>query len=184
MTDAKVALIHDLSDRVLEVFLDCAEEGFTTIPLHVRTPESEMTLAVADVDFLFMARARLPESVLRAARKVRLVQLISAGYDGFDVDLMSELGVPCANNGGANSWAVSDHTLLLILSVYRRLMALTSSIREGRWDQGFGRGESFELAGKVVGIIGLGTIGRRVARRVQGFEATVQYNDISLDTIP
>ncbi len=178
MRDAKVVLIHNMPDRGLNVILGHNPEGFETLPVHVDIPEADVARAVEDADFLFMARARLSESVLRAATKVRLVQLTSAGYDGFNVALMRELGIPCANNGGANSWAVSDHTLLLILSVYRRLSEVTSSIRQGAWAGGIGIDETFELAGKVVGIIGLGNIGRRVARRLQGFEATVQYNDI------
>ena len=68
--------------------------------------------AVKEADFLMVYRAGLTESLLRTASKVRLVQLLAAGYDRMNLELMGELGIPCANNGGANSWAVADHTVL------------------------------------------------------------------------
>ena len=131
----------------------------------------------ADADFIMVYRASLHDDVLRAAEGVRMVQVLSAGYDSMNLRLMRDLEVPCCNNGGANSRAVADHAVLLMLAVYKQLMAAEQSTREGRWSQPITGMNTFEMADKLVGILGLGNIGRQVARRVQGFEAKVQYYD-------
>jgi phosphoglycerate dehydrogenase-like enzyme len=106
-----------------------------------------------------------------------MVQILSAGYDSINLKLLRELKIPCANNGGANSWAVADYAVLAMLSLYRRLAAADQAVREGRWSAAIDGMNTFEMAGKVVGVLGFGNIGQKVARRVQAFDATVQYYD-------
>jgi len=133
--------------------------------------------AVKDADFIMAFRAKLTERILRSAKKARLVQILSAGYDSINLKLLRELGIPCANNGGANSRAVADHAVLAMLSLYRRLMAADRAVREGRWSAAIDGMNTFEMANKVVGVLGFGNIGQKVARRVQAFDAIVQYYD-------
>ncbi len=125
------------------------------------------------------ARAGLDEEFFRTARRLRLVQLISAGYDTVDLAAARRAGVPVANNGGSNAIAVAEHTLMLILAVLRRVVWCHANVCAGRWRVGrFDEHRLHELEGKTVGIVGLGRIGRKVARRVRAFEARVQYHDI------
>jgi phosphoglycerate dehydrogenase-like enzyme len=115
----------------------------------------------------------------RAAPKMRLVQLLSAGYDRVDVEAARKAGVPVANNGGANAIAVAEHTLMLMLAVLKRLVRFHNDIVVGKWRAGNPVDSAvYELSGKLVGIVGLGNIGKKVARRVQAFDAHVQYFDI------
>src|SRR6185295_13786396 len=113
----------------------------------------------------------------RASGKARLVQLLSAGYDSMNLKLLRELNIPCANNGGANSRAVADHAVLGMLALYRNLSAADKAMREGKWSAAIDGMNTFEMAGKLVGIMGIGNIGQKVARRVQSFDAKVQYYD-------
>jgi len=92
---------------------------------------------------------------------------------------MRELDIPCANNGGANSRAVADQAVLLMLALYRRLLVAVESTRVGTWSLPIDGENTFEMAGKLVGILGMGNIGAQVARRVQGFDAVVQYHDLN-----
>jgi phosphoglycerate dehydrogenase-like enzyme len=177
MANAKVLFLHGLPEPVVEVITSHAPEGFTTLVVDGKAPEAEQLAAAADADFIVVFRAKLTDRLLRAATRVRLVQLLSAGYDRMNLELMRELDIPCANNGGANSWAVAEHTLLLILSLYKRLLAADRSTRAGRWAAPITGMNTYELAGKVVGILGFGHIGRLVARRVASFDAKVQYFD-------
>jgi phosphoglycerate dehydrogenase-like enzyme len=105
------------------------------------------------------------------------VQLLSAGYDMLDLPLLRELNLPLANNAGANSYAVADHAVLAMLALYRRLFAGDASVRQGRWQAEIDGTNTYEMANKLVGIVGLGNIGRKVARRVQAFDANVQYHN-------
>ena len=175
--DAKVVFLHGLPPEIVEVVVSHNPDGFATTLLDGSEPEERQVEAVADADFLLVYRASLGDRVLRAAGNVRLVQLMAAGYDSMNLELMRELEVPCANNGGANSWAVSDHAVMLMLAVYNRLVLSDAATREGRWDAPIDGGNTFEMANKLVGILGMGNIGRQVARRVQGFDARVQYHD-------
>jgi phosphoglycerate dehydrogenase-like enzyme len=112
------------------------------------------------------------------APRLKLIQLISAGYDRLDVAAARAAGVPVANNGGANSVAVAEHTLMLMLAVSRRLAWQHANVRAGKWRIGdWAESRFYELAGKTLGIVGLGTIGKKVARRALAFDMQVQYHD-------
>ena len=151
--------------------------GFTTTVVPGKSPEDQQAEAVKDADFIMAFRAKLTERILRSAKKARLVQILSAGYDSINLKLLRELKIPCANNGGANSWAVADYAVLAMLSLYRRQAAADRAVRDGRWNAAIDGMNTFEMANKVVGVLGFGNIGQKVARRVQAFDATVQYYD-------
>jgi phosphoglycerate dehydrogenase-like enzyme len=131
-----------------------------------------------DADFLLTMRGTFSERVLRAARKLRLIQLIPAGYDLMDLPLLQELGISCATSGDANAPAVAEHTIMLILALARKFRRADATVRGGGW-----RGDNpsvrsmtyFDLVGKRVGIVGLGTIGQHVAKRLRGFDCQIQY---------
>jgi phosphoglycerate dehydrogenase-like enzyme len=114
-----------------------------------------------------------------AAPKLRLLQLLSAGYDTVDIEAARAAGIPVCNNGGANSTAVAEHALLLMLATCRRLVTQHENVVAGRW-----RGNDpsqvklYELREKTLGIIGLGAIGKKVARLANAFGMTVHYYDI------
>ena len=110
-----------------------------------------------------------------------LVQTLSAGTNYLPVAGLAEMGVRVANNFGGNAVAVAEVTVALMVSTYRHLMV--------QWDQMNNRGtymdgfedtwERFhELADKRVGIVGLGQIGSRVAKRLQGWECEVVFHDV------
>lgn len=178
MAGAKVAFIHGLTDEIVEVITGHTPEGWTTVVIGRDTPPDRQQELARDADFLMVYAAPLSDDVLRAADKARLVQLLAAGYDRMNLPLMRALEVPCANNGGANSWAVADHALMLMLALYRQQIHTDPATRQGRWSAPITGTNTFEMANKLVGVLGMGNIGRQVARRVQGFDAKVQYYDM------
>ena len=175
---AKVVFLHGLRPEIVDVITGHTPQGWTTTAVHRDEPLDRQTALARDADFLMVYAAPLPDEALRAAANVRLVQLLAAGYDRMNLPLMRALDVPCANNGGANSWAVADHALLLMLAVYRRQTHADPATRDGRWSAPISGTNTFEMANKLVGVLGMGNIGRQVARRVQGFDAQVQYYDM------
>ena len=111
------------------------------------------------------------------AKKAKLMQILSAGYDRLDVASLKSAGIPLATNGGANAPTVAEHTILLILALYRKLPLHHISLKNGEW---LGHQEVLslnEIRGKRVGIIGFGKIGQEVARMARGFLADVVYSD-------
>jgi phosphoglycerate dehydrogenase-like enzyme len=111
---------------------------------------------------------------------VKLVQAPSAGTDWIDKAGLAEMGADVANNGGANAVAVAEHAIGLMFSVNRKLDVQIESVKEGSWMSGVqgDRTEFHTLVGKRIGIIGLGRIGSRVAKRLAGWECEIVYNDI------
>lgn len=140
----------------------------------------ERARQLSEADFLmgFLRGMPLGPDDYPQLKKVKLIQVLSAGYDGVDLERLKRSGIPLANNGGANSYAVSEHAILLMLAVYRRLPSLDRLVRSGQWKSSrTGEEQEHELAGKTVGIIGAGMIGRTIARRLSGFEVNLIYYD-------
>ncbi len=110
---------------------------------------------------------------------LKLIQTFSAGTDWMDKAALAELGVNVSNNGGANAVAVAEHAVLLMLTIERKLDRQIESVKNGTWMAGVGgdRTEYHTLVGKRIGIVGLGRIGSRVAKRLQGWECEVVYYD-------
>ena len=110
---------------------------------------------------------------------LKLIQTFSAGTDWLDKIKLSELGVDVANNNGANAVAVAEHAINLMFSVNRKLDQQITSVKNGKWmDEVKGDIEEFHtLVDKRIGIIGLGRIGSRVAKRLRGWECELVYYD-------
>lgn len=175
----KVFFINGQNEWVAEVFAKAAPpQGFKSDWRPFKAPDSEKLPYLKAADFLVLHPAELSAELQRYAKNVKLIQLLTAGYDKIDLRLAAEMGTPVATNGGANSWAVAEHTAALLLSLYKRLMPCDRSVREGRWRQPITGFNTFEVAGKTVGIIGAGTIGRKVARRLFAFECRILYYDV------
>lgn len=141
---------------------------------------AEFQAALADaVCLVGFGESTMDDAFYRSAPNLKLVQLLSAGYDRCDIEAARRAGVPICNNGGANSTAVSEHAILLMLAVCRRIVWQHTNVAAGRW-----RGNKvddvklYELKGRTLGIVGLGTIGKKTARLAKAFGMTVQYYDI------
>ena len=114
------------------------------------------------------------------APKLKLVQTLSAGYNTYDLEAARAAGVPICNNGGANATAVAEHAMMLMLAVSRRLIWLHDGVVSGRWrGNDFDSTKLYELEDKTLGIVGLGNIGKKVARRAKAFDMRINYYDIN-----
>lgn len=107
----------------------------------------------------------------------------SVGLDHIDLDAVRARGLPLFNTPGVLSNAVADQAMLLLLAAARRMTEATALLREDRWtDLWSSHILGTELAGKTLGIYGLGDIGRRVARRAAAFGMRLTYHNRSRAT--
>jgi phosphoglycerate dehydrogenase-like enzyme len=173
----KIALVHTHDAEIYDEIVRHTPGGFDTVSIDARAPVHELVALATGTEYVMLSGTKLPGEVLRKANP-RLLQILSAGWDFLDADLIRELEIPVANNGGANSWAVADHAVLLMLAVYHRLVEADAATRSGEWRVPLDGTNAFELAGKTVGLLGIGNIGRQVAKRVRAFDAEVVYHDI------
>jgi phosphoglycerate dehydrogenase-like enzyme len=160
-----------------QLVYDLRPSGFDILPMTRDASPADRFEKLANADFLMgswvTTAVKLAEDDFRAAPHLKLLQLMSAGYEHVDLDLAARYGVPVAHFGDAMASVVAEHTLLLMLAVYRRLLQLDAAVRSGAWRRD--EPELRELRGKRVGLIGLGHIGREVALRLRAFQANVSY---------
>ena len=174
---SKVLLINGQGQPVADTFAALAPAGFETAWIPNTLSDAEKIEHLRDVEFAVLHPAALSGAVMRAVPSLRLIQLLAAGYEKVDMPVAAERGLPVATNGGANAWAVAEHTLALILALYKRLLPCDRAVRAGEWRKAANGFNTFELAGKTVGVIGAGNIGRKVARRAKAFETEILYFD-------
>ncbi|MDB5811985.1 MAG: hydroxyacid dehydrogenase [Betaproteobacteria bacterium] len=109
--------------------------------------------------------------VVRAARDLRIIAKVGAGFENVDMDEATARGIAVMTSGAASADAVAEHTLALMLSLVRELPRLDRNIRLGQWEQRHFKGREFSAL--TVGIVGYGRIGRKVAQLVAAFGARV-----------
>ncbi|MGD8882337.1 MAG: phosphoglycerate dehydrogenase [Desulfobacterales bacterium] len=110
------------------------------------------------------AYTHLDREVLTCCPKLKLISIWGTGTDNIDLEAARELGITITNTPGANALSVAEHTIALLLSLARQIPYLDHEIRQGNWP----RGEMVQLHDKVLGLFGLGAIGKYVARMAKG----------------
>lgn len=152
--------------------------GFTLHQLPSTASVDDIAAAIREAEYLLGFVRFIPDEALQRASRLKLIQVLSAGYDRVNIAGARAACIPICTNGGANAVAVAEHAIMLMLAVYRKLVAFHPNVAAGRWHQGLPRVEDiYEIEGKTVGLVGLGNIGQQVARRLKAFDAQVIYYD-------
>jgi phosphoglycerate dehydrogenase-like enzyme len=172
----KILFAPRQAPEIVDIARALAPPGFELVVADPGTPA--FYEAAADAEYYLGLARQMGGEFFRSAPKLRLVQLLSAGYDRVDVEAARKARVPVANNGGANAVAVAEHTIMLMLAVLKRLVRFHNEVVAGKWHVGSAAGRVYELSGRTLGIIGLGNIGKKVARRAAAFDMRIRYHDI------
>ena len=137
--------------------------------------QEELKQAIPSYDGIIVRNeTQLDAELLEYGLKLKIIGNIGSALDNIDVVKAQEQDILIVNSPGLNTLAVAEHTLGLMLALARRVPKAISSLKEGRWEkqQFMGIG----LAGKTLGIIGFGRIGREVAHRAQAFNMKILVN--------
>jgi D-3-phosphoglycerate dehydrogenase len=118
----------------------------------------------AEIVINIRSSTKFPASVFAACPSLKLLSLWGTGTDNVDLAAAKQYGVTVTNTPGVSAASIAEHSLMLALAVARRVVEIHNGVVAGGWP----RGQSVELQGKTLGIIGLGAIGRRFARLGQG----------------
>ena len=128
----------------------------------------QLAAAHPDAYALIVRSEPVTAAVIDSLPQLKVVVRAGAGTDTIDTKYARKRGVDVMNTPGANANAVAEEVVALILADMRHVIAADASTRAGGWEKKAFMGA--ELAGKTVGIVGLGNIGRLVARRLRGFD--------------
>jgi len=168
---------------VYEVIRSQMASGWKLVTLEGESKEGWLA-QLRDVDFMIVADWAITEETLAAAPKLRMVQHQGVGHERIDKAALKARGIPLALCPAGTTVGVAEHTILLILAVYKRLVVADTRLREGTWLQWGLRSTSYELAGKTLGLVGFGRIAQAVAQRAHAFEARILYHDPYLGERP
>ena len=143
-------------------------------------PDENQYEQLARTDAIIGQKINLSDTQYEAARKLQIIQTLSAGFDHIDLAKAKKRNVYVANNNGANAESVAEHVLMLILALYRQLLFHHNSVTKGSWT--CLKYQNHGLSGKTLGIFGLGNTGKALARRASAFGVKIKYFDIVRQT--
>jgi D-3-phosphoglycerate dehydrogenase len=132
------------------------------------TEDAIVRVAQEAEGILFRSRPRVTRGLMAACPRLKVVGRHGVGLDIVDLDAATDLGIAVVHAPGSNSDAVAEHAFLLMLACAKNFVTNERLMRKAEWPKGGWQG-SWELRGKTLGIVGVGNIGRRVARIGQAF---------------
>jgi len=130
----KILFAPNQPDVILTMVKSMTPAGFELVVADPGTPE--FIQAAGDAEYYLGLARRMGGEFFRSAPNLKLVQLLSAGYDHVDIEAARKAKVPVSNNGGANALAVAEHTIMLILAVLKRVVQFHNSVAAGKWRVG------------------------------------------------
>lgn len=162
----------------LEILQKACPNGFTVKTLNEATHE-QLIKEAADADY-FLVSGRLPidKAVLDHAPHLKMIQRTGVGTEMLDMEEIKKHGIPVYVNAGVNAQSVAEHTLALMLACLKRLPQINRQTHEGVWKKQQVGVTTRELRGKTVALVGMGNIGRLVAKMLQPFGAKLIYTDV------
>ncbi len=163
-------LVPDNVDQAALDVLQKSDALRVTAPGQMKREET--LAAVADADALVIRSATKADAeLLNAAKNLKVIARAGVGVDNVDLEVATQRGIVVMNTPGGNTISTAEFTFGLMLALARFIPQGDASLRGGAWDRKSYTG--VELRGKTLGIVGLGRIGREVAKRAVAFEMTV-----------
>ena len=171
----KNILVDEEYKKLFNKIIIEAPNYFSFELVNFKFPNKKLNLQLRNADAI-IGQVNLSNSQYKFAKKLRIIQTLSAGYDRIDLKEAKNHNVIIANNNGANAISVAEHVLMLILALYRNLIFHHNSIVNGSWKNL--KYQNMEIHGKNLGIFGLGNIGIALAKRATAMGLNVNYFDI------
>ena len=147
-----------------------SEQGFEVVTARGPLDESQMIGLLGDFDGIICGDDAITRRVIeKGLPKLKVISKYGIGVDRVDLEAAWQLGVPVTITPGVNEVTVAEHVFGLMISLARNIPYENRLVKEGQWKRMTGH----ELWGKIIGIIGMGRIGKQVAKRALAFEMKV-----------
>lgn len=165
-----------VSDPVAEEGVGVLHRGGLEVDVRTGLSAQDLIALIGDYDALAIrSETKVTAEVLDAASRLKIIGRAGVGVDNIDVAHATERGVLVVNSPEGNTVAAAELTVALVMSLSRNIPQAHASMKAGEWKRS--RFVGVELFGKTCGIVGLGKIGREVARRLRGLEMRVVAYD-------
>ncbi|MDP8234475.1 MAG: phosphoglycerate dehydrogenase [Candidatus Saelkia tenebricola] len=161
---AKVLISDNLAPEGIEILKDA---GLDVVVKTGLKPD-ELKEEIKSYDGIVIRSAtKLTADIIKEADNLKIIGRAGVGLDNVDLDVATKKGIIVMNTPLGNTISTAEHTMTLMLALSRNVLKAHASMKEGKWERKKFMG--IELYGKVLGIVGLGRIGREVAKRAMGF---------------
>lgn len=174
----KIVILDGYTENPGDLSWD-ALSAFGELTVYDRTPdeEGEIVRRIGDAEVVFTNKCPIRRSVIDACPKLKYVSVLATGYNVVDVAYAREKGIPVSNVPSYGTAAVGQYAIALLLEICSRVAHHSEEVHRGRWAEGpdwcFWDYPLIELAGKTMGIIGFGRIGRTTGRIAKAMGMTV-----------
>lgn len=152
-------------------------EKMGSLTIYDRTAESEIIERIGDSQAVFTSKCRITEDVLNACPDIKFIGVLATGYDNIDIKAAQKRGIAVCNVPAYSTEAVAQHAFALLLELCNRTGLHNDAVQSGKWaaspDFSMVLSPMYQLSGKTMGIIGYGTIGKRVGQIAEAFGMTV-----------
>jgi phosphoglycerate dehydrogenase-like enzyme len=172
----RIAILQPIGEEQQGIINGLLPEGWTILPVAGRT-EEDLKAAVAEADHALWWDVPVTAGVVAAATRLKLFHKWGVGVDNIDMEACRARGIRIARTTGSNAIPVAEYTIGLMIALGRRIPWAHASTAAGGWEKNEVWRRSVLLSGKSVGIIGLGAIGKGVAKRLRGFDCTILYHN-------
>lgn len=159
-------------------------EALATVATSTSDDEPTLVNHIVDADLLIMCYAAVTRSVVAAAERLKGILKYGVGTDSIDIAAATEHGIPVYHCPHYGTSTVADHAFALLIALARKLVPLHGQMRSTGWIWPDPVWAGTDLAGKTAGIVGLGRIGRAMARRCAGFDMRVLAYDPYVTEFP
>ncbi len=160
---------HYLKTRLLDAF---PQTAFNTEGIRLR--DEQLRAFMKDADGAIVGVEQIDETLLTSCPRLKIVSKYGVGLDNIDRVACEKFGVAVGWTGGVNQLSVAEQTLGFMLALCRNLYQSSYWLKSGQWVKNGG----FQLSGKIIGIIGVGHIGKELIRLLKPFDCTILVNDI------
>ena len=169
MTTSKVLVSDKLSESGLQILKSAPGIAVDYKP---GLSEDELAGVIGEYDALVIrSGSKVTAKVIAKADKLRVIGRAGIGVDNVDVPAASKKGIIVMNTPTGNTVTTAEHAISLLMSLARKIPQATASMKAGKWEKN--KFEGREVAGKTLGVVGMGNIGRIVAYRAQGLKLNV-----------
>ncbi len=157
-----------ISDPVDQKCGEILKEAGYEVDFKTGLSGDELTGIIKDYNGLIVrSETKVTPELISKMNKMEVIGRAGTGVDNINLDAATRKGIIVMNTPGGNTVSTAEHTMALMLSMFRNIPQANQSLRSGKWDRKSFKGT--ELYGKVIGIIGLGKVGREVASRSKAF---------------